>query len=99
MLVTSKDVFWFAFAFVILWVGIFMGWGAFYFAMILRDMQKMTGSIKKKLDILDQILNVVKKKTEATASYLPLLIEGVQKLVQAFAEKKKSSSSKSKKRS
>ena len=98
MLVTSKDLFWICLSFVILWIGICIGWGAMYLALILRDVQKTTSSLKKKLDLLDQILNTIKKRVEGTASYLPPLIMAGEKLVEAFREKKKSDAEKAKKK-
>ncbi|MBI5765785.1 hypothetical protein HZA71_00990, partial [Candidatus Falkowbacteria bacterium] len=84
-----KDILWIVLAFVILWIGVFMGWGAYYVAMILRDAYKVTNSIRKKFELIDQILKTIKEKTEKTANYVPPLIEGVSKIVEHFMEKKK----------
>ena len=54
-----------------------------------RD-KKMTKSARKKLDLIDQILETVKKKVETTANYLPPLIEGMGKLAAHFKDKKTS---------
>lgn len=88
MLVTSKDLFWIVLSFVILWIGVFAGWGLFYMAMMLRDVRQVTLSFRKKLDLVDSILETIKKKMEGTANYLPPLIEGASKLVEHFREKK-----------
>jgi len=75
-------------SFVVLWIGLFTGWGIFYVVMSLRNMNKMVKSVRKKLDLVDQILEIVKKKVEMTANYLPPLMEGAGKLVQHFREKR-----------
>jgi len=94
MLVTSKDVFWIVMSFAILWIGLATGWAVFYIAMILRNFWLISSSVKKKLEIIDQILSIIKKKTETTASYIPPLIEAGSKLMEAFQEKKRSGSTK-----
>lgn len=88
MLETSKDIFWLVLALVILWIGFFTGWGVFYLVMILSDFKKITGSLRKKMDLVDQILEAVKKRVEMTADYLPPLIEGAAKLISRFKNQK-----------
>lgn len=89
MIISAKDIFWIVLSFVILWIGIFLGWSAYYMAMILRDVKKTTGSFRKKMDLIDQILEMIRKKVDSTANYLPPLIEGAGKLVEHFRDKKK----------
>ncbi|MFA4871551.1 MAG: hypothetical protein WC610_00620 [Patescibacteria group bacterium] len=89
MFESSKDILWIVLAFVILWIGVFAGWGAYYVAMILRDVYRITGSLRRKIELIDQILKTIKEKTEKTANYVPPLIEGVSKIVEHFMEKKR----------
>lgn len=84
MLETSQDLLRLSIAFVVLFIGLAIGWGCIYIALILRDIKKMTKSARKKLDLIDQILEIVKKKVETTANYLPPLIEGIGKLAVHF---------------
>jgi len=98
MLNSSKDILWITLSFVVLWIGIFIGWSFYYLAMTLRDMNKVTSSLRKKMDLIDQILEIFKKKVETTANYLPPLIEGVGKIVEHFREKKKDKEEKKKKK-
>ena len=79
MLETSQDLLRLDIALVILFIGL-----------VLRDIKKMTKSARKKLDLIDQILETVKKKVETTANYLPPLIEGMGKLAAHFKDKKTS---------
>ncbi len=90
MLETSQDLFWVALAFAIFWIGLGIGLAGLYFALTLRNFYKVSSSLKKKLEIIDAILSVVRKKVESTANYVPPLIEGISKIVEAFSEKKKS---------
>jgi len=95
---SSLDILWLAIAAVILWIGIWLGLSAFYLAMSLKDARKIVTSIKKKLEFVDQLLSVFKKKTENTAAFIPPLIDGVTKLVNAVKEsKEKDKKSKTKK--
>ncbi len=89
MISSTKDLFWLVLSFVVLWIGLFMGWGVLYLALMLRDAKRITGSIRKKIDFVDQILEIIKNKVETTANYLPPLIEGAGKLMEHFKAKRK----------
>lgn len=89
MLISAQDIFWIVLSFAILWIGLCLGWAVYYLAMILRDVKKTTVGFRKKMDLIDQILEILKKKIDSTANYLPPLIEGAGKLVQHFHGKKK----------
>ena len=94
MLETSQDLLRVVIAFVVLWLGIILSWSMIYVALMFRDFKIMTKSVRKKLDIIDQILAVVKKNVETTANYLPPLIEGVGKLAVHLKGKKKTTTKK-----
>lgn len=94
MLESSKDILWIVLSFVILWIGIFVGWGAYYIAMMFADIRSITKSLKKKMNLIDQILETVKNKVESTANYLPPLIEAGGKIISHLQEKKKTKKSK-----
>lgn len=98
MLNTSKDLFWVALAFAILWIGVAAGFACFYSAMILRNVWRITESVKKKIVAVDKVVTAFRGKVENTASYVPPLIEGVTKIIEAIAEKKKGETVKGKKR-
>lgn len=97
MLTTSKDILWLSLSLVILLIGITSAWGIFYLVMILRDTKAITKSLKKKMNLIDQILEIVKKKVETTASYLPPLIEAGGKIAEKFWDKRAEKKSKKKK--
>lgn len=99
MLVTSKDLFWVVLSFVILFGGICLGFATFYFAMILRDAWYITKAIRRKVEAVEKVMSAFKSKVENTASFVPPLIEGVSKIVEAIGEKRKSDAVKGAKRS
>lgn len=96
MLNSSLDLFWVALAFAVLWIGIATGFAIFYFAMTMRNIWRITESIKKKVEAVQKVVTAFKGKVENTASYVPPLIEGITKIIEAIAEKKMSSEPKSK---
>jgi len=98
MLVTSKDLFWVALAFAILWIGIAAGFACFYSAMILRNVWLVSKMVRKKIEAVGKVVSAFKGKVENTASYMPPLIDGVTKLVEAFAEKKAAQAAKGKRK-
>jgi hypothetical protein len=98
MLETSQDLFWVALAFAIFWIGLGLGLAGLYVALVLRNFYMISSSVKKKLEVVDAILSTIRKKVESTASYMPPLIEGVSKIIEAFSEKKKSDREKASRR-
>jgi Na+-transporting methylmalonyl-CoA/oxaloacetate decarboxylase gamma subunit len=99
MLVTSKDLLMVALAFAILWTGVAIGFGCFYLAMILRDFWYITKVIRRKVEAVEKVVTAFKSKVENTASFVPPLIEGVSKIIEAIAEKKKTEAAKESKKS
>ncbi len=97
MFQTSQDILYLSISFTVLFIGLAIGWGCIYVTLILRDLKQMTKSTRKKLDLIDQILDIVKKKVETTANYLPPLLEGLGKLATHFKEKKEIKKAKRKK--
>lgn len=98
MLVTSTDLLKVVFAFVIFWIGLWVGFACFYFAMMARDIWMVTRNIKKKLEFVDAVLSTVKSRVENTASFVPPLMEGISKIMEAVKEKNRSDARKSTKK-
>ena len=88
MLETSKDLLYIIIAFCILWQTIFMCWLLYYFIMIFKNVHQTVGSLKKKFEMIDEILKNLKEKIDHSATYLGLLVEGVSKLVEYLKDKK-----------
>lgn len=89
MLNSSLDLLWVALAFAILWIGIASGFAVFYFALTLRNIWRITESVKKKVEAVQKVVTAFRGKVENTASYVPPLIEGITKIIEAVAEKKR----------
>lgn len=89
MLVTSKDLLLVVIALCLIWLTAFSCWGIYYLVMILRDFSKMTASIRKKMEMLDTVLKLVKEKLESTSLSLGLLVDGVSKIVKYFQNRQK----------
>lgn len=96
MLTSAKDIFWLSLSLAVIWVAVFTGWGMFYVAMILRDAKRVTGSMRQKIDFVDRIFGIFKKKAENSASYIPPLVEGATKIMEAISEKRKTDKKKRK---
>ena len=73
---------------------IFSCWAIYYLARILQQMFKVVKETRDRLNKFDELVKMVKEKIEHSASYLPLIFEGIKKLVELMksrAEKKKKS--------
>lgn len=73
---------------------IFSCWAIYYLARILQQFFKVVKETRDRLHKFDELIKMVKEKIEHSASYLPLIVEGVKKLVELMknrAEKKKRS--------
>ncbi|MEI6288673.1 MAG: hypothetical protein WCP18_03840 [bacterium] len=96
MLVTSIDLFWVVLSFVILFVGVAVGWGFVYIALMLRDIQQITSGLRKKSEVVDEILDIIKDRVSSAANQIPTFVNFAAKIIQGFKEKKKSSPKKKK---
>jgi predicted PurR-regulated permease PerM len=73
---------------------IFSCWAIYYLARILQQMFKVIKETRDRLNKFDELVKMIKEKIEHSASYLPLIVDGVKKLVDLMksrAEKKKKS--------
>ena len=88
----SKDLLYIVISVSILLFTIFSCWAIYYLARILQQMFKVIKETRDRLNKFDELVKMVKEKIEHSASYLPLIGEGVKKLVEIMrnrAEKKK----------
>lgn len=88
MFETSKDILYYVLAFCILWITVFICWFLFYVVSIIGSVRKVIKGIQEKLEKVDELINLVKDKVEHSATYLPLIVEGIGKLVDYFKDKK-----------
>ncbi|MBI3290717.1 hypothetical protein HYZ76_00375 [Candidatus Falkowbacteria bacterium] len=98
MLETSKDILWLALAGSIALFTIFVCWALFYMIVMLRNMSKITVSVREKLELVDKILKLVKDKLEKGSNHIALISDSVIKLVGFLMEKKAESKGSRKKK-
>jgi len=90
----SKDLLYIVISVSVLVFTIFSCWAIYYLARILQQMFKVIKETRDRLNKFDELVKMIKEKIEHSVSYLPLIVEGVKKLVELMknrAEKKKRS--------
>jgi hypothetical protein len=84
MMETSKDFLYIAIGAAVLGLAAFSCWAIFYFAMIMRQVFKITREMRDRFTKFDELMQALKDKIESSTSYLLLIGEGVKKLVEIF---------------
>ncbi|MFH0955778.1 MAG: hypothetical protein V1801_01005 [Candidatus Falkowbacteria bacterium] len=90
----SRDLLYIVISISVLIFTIFSCWAIYYAARILQQFFKIVKETRDRLNKFDELMKVIKEKIEFSTSYLPLIGEGVKKLVEIIknrAEKKKKS--------
>ena len=98
MLETSKDLLFVAIAFAVLFFTVFVCWALYYVVVMLRNVSKMTISIREKMEVVDKILKLVKEKLEKGSSHMAMISDSAIKLVGLLMEKQRTGSTKTKKK-
>ena len=78
---SSQDIFFLVLAFCILWLTIFFAWLMYYAIGAVRQIYQTVSHLKKKLDLIDEVVNIIKEKFNSGASYLNFIVSGIGKLV------------------
>jgi len=97
MLETSKDLLYIVIAFCVLWLTVFMCWTIYYVAMLLKQAYDLTRGFRNKLERLDDLMDLAKRRLENSGSHLALMAEGVGQLVKYLVNKKTQKTTKKKK--
>ena len=90
----SKDLLYIVISLSVLLFTAFSCWAIYYMARILQQTFKVIKETRDRLNKFDELVKTIKEKIERSASYLPLIMEGVKKLVELMknrAEKKRRS--------
>ena len=82
MFETSQDILNWAKTFAVVGLSLIFGFLLFYITMTFRTLFKAIKEVREKINKIDEILKLLKKKLEHTSSYLFLLAEGMKKLVE-----------------
>ena len=94
MLETSRDLLNIMIAFAVLWVTVFVCWALYYVISMMRSVSRITGGVRKKMETVDKILDLVKEKLEKGSNHFGMMADSVIKLVGYVMDKQKDSSSK-----
>src|SRR3989344_8763536 len=84
---SSKDLFLVAGALCLVSFTIFVCWAMYYLVVMLRNVSRMTTSIREKLVLVDSILKLVKDKLEKGSNHMAVIADSAIKLVGLFMEK------------
>ena len=98
MLETSTDLLFIALAFSVLWITLFLCWGLYYMISIMRNASKIIVSVREKLELVDNILKLIKDKLESGSNHMAILSDSAIKLVGFLIEKNKKDAASPKKK-
>lgn len=84
MLNTSQDLFYIVLSFGILWVALALGWVLWYVARIFHEFFVISKEIREKVEKIDTVVDLFRKKIENSSYHLTLLVEGVKKLLELY---------------
>ncbi len=77
---------------------IFACWAIYYVIVMLRNVSKMTISIREKMEIVDKILKLVKEKLERGSNQMAMIADSAIKLVRFLMDKQGKKPAKKKKK-
>ena len=97
MIETTKDILYLVISFVVLLLTIFLCWVIFYVAMILKEFKKIVFDVRRKIELVETVLTVLKDKIEHTSSYIKLLMESVGNIVEFLRDRKEEKTGKRRK--
>jgi hypothetical protein len=66
-------------------------------AMILKEFKTIVFDVRKKIELVETVLNVLKEKIEHTSSYMKLLVESAGSIVEFLKDRKEEKGNKKKK--
>ncbi len=98
MIESTKDILYLVLAFCVLWFTIFLAWAIYYVAMILREFKTMLTDLRKKVELLENVLKAFKEKLESTSSHMKLLVETAVNVAEFIKDRKKEKKTKGKKK-
>ena len=82
----SQDILYLVLAFCVLWLTVFLVWFVYYLIASIRQFHQITKSVKKQVDEVDAIMQMLKSRIERSSSYLSIIVEGVKKMVDIFKD-------------
>lgn len=86
LLTYSQDILYLVLAFCVLWLSVFLIWFVYYLIVSIRQFYQITKSVKRKVDEVDEVMNMLKSRIERSSSYLSIIVDGVKKMVDIFKD-------------
>lgn len=96
MLNTSQDVFYIVLAFGILWISLGLFWVLWYVGGILREFFTIIREVREKVQKIDSVLDLFRRKVENSGYHLTILSEGIRQLIDLYKKRVSGRSRKSK---
>jgi hypothetical protein len=78
---TSGDLLRLTLAFCAIVITFFISWLLYYFIAIIRNAYRATRALKRKIDMLDEIMGTIKEQVSHMGNYLGLIIAGLEKII------------------
>lgn len=85
---TSADILNIILSFVVLWVGIFLGWALWYVIMILRDTRSLTRATREKIEWAGDLVRDVRTKLDSSMTYMALVAKGIAEVMGYIRERR-----------
>ncbi|OGG86521.1 hypothetical protein A3B87_01535 [Candidatus Kuenenbacteria bacterium RIFCSPHIGHO2_02_FULL_39_13] len=93
---SSKDVLFYIIAIAVVALTAFTCWLLYYFIAIIRNVYGLSRSLKKKMDLVEDILTSIKANVANAANYIGIVVSGIDKIVNYVQQKKATDKSKKK---
>ncbi len=77
---TTYDLFWLLAGLSLFLFTVFVCWAIFYLIMIVRDTREIIKNFKKKMELIDEFVSVIKEKIEDTTKYVKTVMDIVVKI-------------------
>lgn len=81
MVDSSKDILFLILSAAIVTLTFFVAWTLFLVIQMLRDARAMTDSVRRDVEKVSELLDLLKEKIASSASYLGIIAEGARHLV------------------
>ena len=94
MLDTSKDLLFLVLALCALLFTGFICVLLYHFISITNNVRGLAKGVKQKLDLIDEVLTTLKNKITSSASYIGLLVNAVEKIVEHIQQKRSANADK-----
>ena len=89
MLNSSQDILFYVLAVCAILITAFTCWLLYYIISIVRNVYNLTKLLKGKLEMVDEILKLIKNNLTSASNYINLIVSGIDKIVDYVQKKNK----------